>query len=77
MSRSGGGHGYADIVVRDGMWQGRCTCGYRTIEHHYAETAMATLIDHVVNERAASRRVARAALASALSFASYASRRPR
>jgi hypothetical protein len=62
MSRSGGGHAYADIVVRDGMWQGRCTCGYRTIEHHYAETAMATLIDHVVSERAAGRRASRAAL---------------
>ena len=62
MSRSGGGHGYADIIVRDGMWHGRCRCGYRTIEHHYAETAMATLIDHVVNERAARRRASRAVL---------------
>ena len=62
MSRSGGGHKYADIIVRDGMWHGRCACGYRTAEHHYAETAMATLTDHVVNERAASRRMSRAAL---------------
>ena len=62
MRRSGGAHHYGDIVVHDGMWRGQCTCGHRTSDHHYAETAMAMLIDHIVNERAAGKRATRMGL---------------